>query len=178
MEQINPVLLIYKTLTPMGWGELMRPGTRNVEIFISKLLAHRHALVSCSFSRALKKWVFCLSQFLESMHLHIIIHHYNWQPGEGSSKEAHIFYKLGYCTLLVLREHGDNCRASEKNDGVTIHAKDVADLQGVLSPHAASVIRKMSLQEIKWSVQRGITSSFHFPKKYFSGKWRKTFDVY
>jgi hypothetical protein len=49
MEQINPVLLIYKTLTPMGWGELMRPGTRNVEIFISKLLAHRHTLVSCAF---------------------------------------------------------------------------------------------------------------------------------
>ena len=49
MEQINPVLLIYKTLTPMGRGELMRPGTRNVEIFISKLLAHRHSLVSCAF---------------------------------------------------------------------------------------------------------------------------------
>jgi hypothetical protein len=56
MEQINPVLIIYKTLTPVGWGELMKPGTRNVETFISKLLAHRHTLMSQSF-QALKSFL-------------------------------------------------------------------------------------------------------------------------
>lgn len=79
----------------MGRGELMKPGTRNVETFISKLLAHRHTLVSCSF-QASEKRVFCLQQPLVNLkHLHLITHHYNWQPGKKKiQQEAHAFEEL------------------------------------------------------------------------------------
>lgn len=74
----------------------MKPGTRNVETFISKLLAHRHTLVSYSF-QALKKRVFCLQQLLVNLkHLHLITHHCSRQPGKGSSKK-----------LVVLKNYRD-----------------------------------------------------------------------
>ena len=137
MEQINPVLLIYKTLTPMGWGELMRPGTRNVEIFISKLLAHRHALVSCAFQGHRRNEFSASYSFLvESMHLHIISHHNSWQPEKGSSKEAHIFLRT--MIHISIEDHNDNCRPLEKNNHGTSNTDVVADIQGAFTLHNAS----------------------------------------